>query len=501
MTVQVQEAGPYERIVSFTVSESELEAAKTKTARRLAREVKIRGFRPGKAPRPIVEAAVGTERLRSEAIDDLLPEKVGAVLDDTGLRPAVSPRLEQVSDIDEGGVAVDVRVTLWPKLETIPEHLDRRIVVDSPVVTEAEVDEQIERIRDQYAALETVDRAAGVGDYVALDISAVHDGSDVPEAQATQVLYEAGRGGLIDGIDDVLDGVAAGESVVFDGTLPDGFGDLAGLEVTFTVMVTGVSQKILPDLTDEWVDEASEFETVPELRDGLRSQLEILKRREIAAIFREKALSELVEQVEIELPDALVRAEMDEILHEFGHRLEKQGISLDDYFTVTGITGDLFVDDLRRQAETSLRTRLLLEAVGDRDGVDVTDDEIDALVEAAARTTDNPDQARFVLAQPSRRKSLAGDILRNRALDAIVRGATPVDEEGNVVDVQVDTDVFADEVSSDDVWADEISTGEVLAGEVLAGEVLAGEVLADNSVDGGESADGEIVAADEPEEE
>ncbi len=501
MTVQVQEAGPFERIVSFTVSESELEAAKTKTARRLSREVKIRGFRPGKAPRPIVEAAVGTERLRSEAIDDLLPEKVGAVLDDTGLRPAVSPRLEQVSDIDEGGVAVDLRVTLWPTLETIPEHVDRRIVVDSPEVTEAEIDEQIERIRDQYAALETVDRAAGVGDYVALDISAVHDGSDVPEARATQILYEVGSRGLIDDIDDLLDGVAAGESVIFDSTLPGGFGDLAGLEVTFTVMVTEVREKILPELTDEWVDEASEFETVPELRGGLRSQLEVLKRREIASVFREKALNELVEQVEIELPDALVRAEMDEILHEFGHRLEEQGISLDDYFTVAGVSGDVFVDDLRRQAETSLRTRLLLEAVGDREGVEVTDDEIDALVEAAARTTDNPAQARLVLAQPSRRKSLAGDILRNRALDAIVGGAIPVDEEGNTVDLEVDIDVFADEVSPDEVSPDEVWAEEVSADEVLIDDVLTDEVLGDNGVAGGESADGESVAADEPEEE
>lgn len=435
MTVSVQEAGPFERIVSFTVSESELETAKTKTARRLAREVKIRGFRPGKAPRPIVEATVGADRLRSEAIDDLLPEKVGEVLDETGIVPAVSPRLEQVTDADEGGVSVDVLVTLWPTLETVPEHRDRRIVVASPAVTDAEVDEQVDRLREQFATLETVDRPAAEGDYVALDISALHDGEDVPEARATEILYEVGSGGLITGVDDVLVGVAAGESVVFDSDLPTGFGELAGLEVTFTVMVSEVREKILPGLTDEWVDEASEFETVAELRDGLRLQLEVVKRRDVAAEFRQKALDDLVGQVDVALPDALVRAEMDEVLHEFGHRLENSGITLDDYFRVTGIAGDAFVDDLRRQAEASLRTRLLLEAVAAREGVEVSEGEIDAVVEAAVRTTDDPDAYRAALG--SRRGALAGDILRNKALDAVIRGAVPVDEEGNEVDLEL----------------------------------------------------------------
>lgn len=435
MTVSVQEAGPFERIVSFTVSESELETAKTKTARRLAREVKIRGFRPGKAPRPIVEATVGADRLRSEAIDDLLPEKVGEVLGETGIVPAVSPRLEQVTDAEEGGVAVDVLVTLWPTLETVPEHRDRRIVVARPAVTEAEVDEQVDRLREQYATLETVDRPAAAGDYVALDISALRDGEDVPEARATEILYEVGSGGLITGVDDVLVGVAAGESVVFDSVLPAGFGDLAGLEVTFTVMVSEVREKILPELTDEWVDEASEFETVAELRDGLRRQLEIVKRRDVAADFRQKALDDLVGQVDVALPDALVRAEMDEVLHEFGHRLENSGITLDDYFTVTGIAGDAFVEDLRRQAEASLRTRLLLEAVAAREGVEVSEGEIDAVVEVAVLTTDDPDAYRAALG--SRRGALAGDILRNKALDAVIRGAVPVDEEGSEVDLEL----------------------------------------------------------------
>lgn len=451
MTVSVQEAGPFERKVSFTVSESELEAAKTTTARRLSREVKIRGFRPGKAPRPIVEATVGSERLRSEAIDDLLPAKVGEALVDTGLTPAVNPRLEQVTDTDGGGVAVDVVVTLWPTLETVPEYRERRIVVEAPTVTDEEVDAQILRLREQYATLETVERPAAAGDYVALDISAVHDGADVPEARAEEILYEVGSGGLIEGVDDVLVGVAAGESVVFDGVLPQGFGEMAGLDVTFSVKVSEVREKILPELTDEWVDEASEFESVDELRAGLRRQLEVLKRRDAAAAFRQRALDELVSEVEIELPDALVRAEMDEVLHEFGHRLDESGITLDDYFRVTGMAGDVFVEDLRRQAEASLRTRLLLEAVAAREGIEVAEEEVDALIDAAVRTTDDPEAYRAALA--SRRSSLAGDILRNKALDAVIRGAVPVDEEGNIVDLELPGDVEAELVGDADEGA------------------------------------------------
>lgn len=469
MSVNVTEAGPFEKLVSFTVSDAELEAAKSKAARRLSREVNIRGFRPGKAPRPIVEATVGQERLRSEAIDELLPEKVGSVLLEQEIAPAVNPQLERIEDTEEG-VEVDVRVTLWPTLDEVPEIHDRTIDVGSVEVTDEELQEQLDRIRDQFAQLETVERSAGEGDFVSVDIRATHDGETVEEATADQLLYEIGSGGFIDGVDDVLAGASAGDVVSFDGTLPQGFGDRAGLDVTYTITVADVRAKQLPEITDEWAAEMTEFETAEELISSLRSQLGDMKKQALSNQFRQRALDELVDQVEIELPEALVRGEMDELLHRFAHRLEEQNISLEDYFQVSGQSQDAFVEDLRDQAHRSIRTRLLLEGVADQEGIEVSDEEMSTMVEAVASQTDNADEIRAAFAEGPRRQTLSGDILRNKALEAIVAGAVPVDEDGNPVDLVVESE------PQDQVVAGEIVEGEVVEGEVVEGEVVAGSV-------------------------
>ncbi len=436
MTPTVVDAGPFEKLVRFTLSEEELEEAKTAAARRLAKDLKIKGFRPGKAPRPIVEATVGRERLRSEAIEEALPAKLGEALAEVDLRPAVTPSLESV-DEGQSGVDVEVRVTLWPTLEDVPEYRDRTVEVGSPDVTEEEVEAQIERMRDQFAQVEVVDRPAAEGDYVTIDIGATYEGEPVEEAAAHELLYEVGSGGFIEGIDEVLVGASAGDQVAFEGRLPQGFGDKAGLEVTFVVDVRDVRAKVLPDLTDEWVSEVTEFETVDELRDALAERLGLVKRRRLQALFRERALAQLVDEVTIELPDALVRAEMDEVLHRFAHRLEEQGISLEDYFQVTGQDRQAFVDDLRAQAERNLRTRLLLEAVAADAGLEVSDEELDEVVSAIAARTEEPEAFREAFAGSVQEQSLIGDILRSKALDAIVAGATPTDEEGRPVDLTI----------------------------------------------------------------
>jgi len=466
VTVEVRDAGPFEKLVTFNVTDAELETAKSKAARRLSREVKIRGFRPGKAPRQIVEATVGAGRLRSEAIDDLIPEKLTSVLVDRDIDPVITPSLEGLDETDDG-LAVEVRVTLWPKLAKVPHLADRKITVGRPEVTAEELEAQLERMRNQFAQLETVERAAAEGDFVSIDLSASRDGVEVAEASAAQILYEVGSGGFIDGIDEVLPGASAGDTVTFDGELPDGFGDKSGLSVSFKLDVTEIRQKLLPDLTDEWVDEVTEFETVAELTANLSERMSDIKKRSLAVNFREMALDELVHEVEIELPEALVRAEMDELLHRFGHRLEERGISFEDYFQATGIDQETFVEDLRNQADHSLRTRILLEAVADEQGLVVDPDEYGSIVEGIALRSEQPDAVRAALQGGAQGKSLVGDILRNKALEAIIAGATPVDDDGNEVDLSV-PEVEAQEVEA------QVVEGEVVEAEVVEAEVVGG---------------------------
>ena len=439
MTESVREVSRFERVVTVELTDAEIDSAKASAARRLAKDLKIPGFRPGKAPRPVVEAAIGSGRLRTEAIEELIPKKLSEMLTETNLAPAVTPTLEKVDDID-GGVNAEVRVTLWPELDNTPDYKDRAVEVEAPFLSETDLEASLDRMRQQFASLETVEREAGDGDFVSIDITASAEGAPVKEANATELLYEVGSGIMIDGIDDRLRGTSAGQEVSFDGPLPAGFGEQAGATVSFQVKVNEVKARVLPDLDDDWVNEVTEFETVEELRSELAERLALTKRRAVLSQFRQKALDLLVDEAEIDLPEGLVTTEMDELFHRFSHRLEESEITLADYFEATGINQEAFIEDLRQQADRSLRTRLVLEAVAKAEDIKVTSEEVAATIEALARSSENPKEVFDAFTNSPRALSLAGDILRNKAVEAVIAAAKAVDSEGNPVDLSIDED-------------------------------------------------------------
>jgi len=473
MTVSVREDGPFERLVSFELSDAEIDAAKTEAARRLSRDLKLKGFRPGKAPRPVVEAAVGADRLRSEAIDDAIPSKLSEVLRSEDLRPAANPQLEKMEDVD-GGVEVEVRVALWPTLSAVPPYRDRKIEIDSPEVTDEEVETQLERMREQFGQVEEVERSAQDGDFVSIDISATVNGEELEEGAATELLYRIGSGGLLEGADEVLQGVDADDEVELETELPDTFGDRAGETAKFRIKVNEVKELVLPELTDEWVDENTEFETVDELRANLRTRMEDAKKGSLARRFSDKALETLVDQVELEIPQAVLRSEMDDLLHRFLHRLEEQEVSLEDYFAATGIAQDQFIADVEAQAERSLRTRILLDAIIEDAGIEVDEAEVDNVLHAAAAQSEDPMGFLRSIRGTPQELVLRGDMLRDKALKLILDTATPVDSEGNTIDLPLSE-------PDDDVPSGEVVEGEVVEGEVLEGEVVAGQVVSDDS--------------------
>jgi trigger factor len=450
MTTTVTESGAFERLVRFQLTDEQIDEAKKGAARKLAQEVKIHGFRPGKAPLPIVEATVGAARVRQEAIDDLLNPVLNDVLKEEEIEPAINPELESMDDV-EGGVEVEVRVTLWPRID-LPEYKDRKVEVTNPAVTEDEAQDQTRRMLEQFATVEEVERQAGKGDFVSIDLAATKDGEPVDEAMAEDILYEVGSGLLVDGIDDEIEGVSAGDQVSFRGALPDGFGDRAGEEVDFTITVHEVKERILPELTDDWVDENTEFDTVADLQAGLADRLADAKLRSVSREFSEKALSTLREQVDLDLPEGLVRSEMDRHLHDFLHRLESAELNLEDYFQASGIGQDAFLADLRSQAETSLRNRLVLDAIIEAEDIKVSDEDMSAALQSLAARSEDPVAYLKAFRQSGQELALASDILRNRALDAILSNANPVDEEGNPVDLSLQVnEVEAEIVDDEDV--------------------------------------------------
>jgi trigger factor len=453
---EVKEAGPFERILTVTLEGDAYESAKNRAARKLAQQVKIKGFRPGKAPRRIVESVVGADALREEAIEQALPKLVAEAILELDLEPVVTPRVAEVRDV-EGGVEVDLRITEWPKLDRPPEYRGRRIEVDSPAVTDEDVDAQVDRIRDQFAELDDVDREGFDGDFAVIDLATSVDGEEIADGSVKDLMIEIGASAHIAGLDDAVRGKKAGHIAEFTTTLPPTIGEHGGREAAARVLVKAVKAKRLPEVTDEWVDDVSEFETVTDMRRMLGEQMAEIRESAVREEYEQKLLEELRSEAEITLPDALVEAEMDAVLHRFAHRLETQGITLDKYFELTGQDEGAFVEDLRSQARLNLLTRILLEAVAAEEGLEVTDEETDDTIEALARAADvSPEDYRAALERGAQEKSLAGDILRRKAIDRLLELAVAVDAEGNEIEF---TKPEADS-AGDDEPGDAVAVGE-----------------------------------------
>jgi trigger factor len=439
LNITTTDAGPFEKLVTLQIAEDRLEQAKNAAARKLSKDLKIPGFRPGRAPRKVVEATVGSDRLRAEAIDELLPTIVTEMLDETGLEPAVVPAVEQLRDTEEG-IEIEVKVTLWPTVDTPPPYDGREFEITAPEVTDGDVQQQIDRMRDQFAELETVQRPAIEGDYVTVNLSATQNGVAVEEATASDLLYEVGSGSFLEGLDPHLTGKSAGDIVRFQAPLPSGFGERAGEEVTFQVLAKEVKQKKLPELTDDWASDFTEFDTVDELVAALRERVVAVRRNAVTNEFQVKILDDLIGELDVTAPEAIIDAEMESVFHSFSHRLEGQGITLNDYFRVTGQDQEQFVSDLRSQAERNVYTNVLLDAIAaDRELV-VEDAEYDELVEAlASQAEEAASRLAERLAETNQEKELRSDILRRKALNALLKAAVPVDSEGRPIDLGLQT--------------------------------------------------------------
>lgn len=469
MEPTISDAGPFEKLMTFEIEDEALEQAKSRVARKLSRDMKIPGFRPGKAPRRVVEATIGSERLRAEAIDEALPEMVGIALEQAKLEPAATPAVESLNDKD-GAVEVSVRVALWPTLGELPEYVGREIEVPSVEVSDEELEEQMDQIRDQFGEIEPSDGPAGVGDFVSIDLSAARNGLPVEAMAAEGLMIEIGGNEFILGLGDAVTGKSAGDTVTFTAPLPAGFADVdepvdaddesdepvdsadsASTEkdeseaaapenvdamAEYTVTVQQVHTRKRPEIDDAWVDENTEFDTVDELRVELRRRLADSKLGTSYSQFRSDLLTKLTDEIDLEIPDSIVNGEMEQVLHRFSHTLAEQGIEMGDYLRISGQTEAAFVSDLRESALRNVRTDLLLDAVTEDAGIEVTTDEYDDLVRVLAAQNDQTVDELAGSLSENQVKKLRSDILRRKAHDAIMKAAVPVDEAGTPIDFE-----------------------------------------------------------------
>ena len=434
---EVNETGRFERTLTVTLANEELADAKQKAARKISQNMKIKGFRPGKAPLAVVERMAGADYVRSEAIEEAIQAVVPAAIDEAGLEPVTVPSVSAVRDeAEDGSVEIDVLITLWPVLESLPDFGEIEIEVERPEVADEEVSEQFDALRNQFAELEEHDGVIGEGDFAMIDIEVTVDGEVVESAAAKDLMYEVGSQSFIEGLDEIVSGAEVGSTVSGPGTLPEGYSDRGGEEVTLGVTITEARTKVLPDLTDDMVQEATDFETVEELDEAIRTNMLAYKVHAQRQVLQDKVVQHALNELDFEVPEALITAEVEARVHNLVHRLENDDIQIQDYLRITGQDEATFIGSMRDQADHALSTRILLESISAVENWEVTDNDLLAHVETLlAGQPGDPQELVDAWKGSGQIDSLSGDILRERALSTLVDAASAVDSDGNPVDL------------------------------------------------------------------
>jgi trigger factor len=417
------------------VTDEEFDHAIDSAFRKLARQVRIPGFRPGKAPRRILEARLGADVAREQALQDALPGYYAEAVETRGLDTIAPPEIDITAGADSGPVEFDAVVEVRPVIQ-LKDYDELRVEVDAPDVSDETVDAQVDALRERFADLEDSARPLQDGDFASIDIKGyVHD-EVIDALSATDLLYEVGSGLVVDELDAELRGKRPGDILKFTASLPERFGERAGEEVAFQVLVKEAKQKVLPDATDEWASEASEFETIAELRDDIRTRLDLFARIQARTAVREKVLDAVADKVDLEVPDVLVREEMERRLHDFVHRLEHQGMTIAQYLEATGQAQETFVAGLRDGSTRAVKADLALRAVVAQEAIEVSDDEVDAEVTTiAGQMGQKPEKVRRDLDRRGALEALRSEIARGKALQFLIDHATAVDEEGRPLDL------------------------------------------------------------------
>ncbi len=458
LTTSVESLDDNKVRVSVTVPAAEFEKAVDAAFRKLAGEVKVSGFRPGKAPRRLLEARFGTEFAREQALRDALPDYYEQAIVAEAVDAIAVPEIDITAGEDEGDVTFDAVVEIRPVVSVV--GYDRlRVEVASPAVADEAVDAQIDSLRERFADLADSDDPLIDGNFALIDIKS-SAGDDVVDAlSASDFLYEIGSAMLVDELDEQLRGTQPGAILKFDAELPERFGEQAGDTITFQVVVKEAKRKVLPDVDDEWVSEVSEFDTVEDLRADVANRLGLVAKVQAQMLVRDKVLEAVAELVAIEIPDALVEGEMERRLHDLAHRLEHEGMTIPQYLMMTGQEQGPFVDELRAGCTQAVRADLALRSVVVQEAITAEDAEVDAEVDRlAARLEQKPAKVRRDLERNGAIEALRSDLSRGKAVQFLVEHAEVVDEEGNPVDLTLPQPELESESENETTEATEEAT-------------------------------------------
>jgi trigger factor len=424
--------------LSVEVDEPEFDRALGDVVRTLARQVRVPGFRPGKVPRKVLEARMGgAGALRAEALRESLPDFYARAVVDTELDPIAQPDIDITAGEVGGAVSFDAVVQVRPVV-AIPGYDGLHVTLPGLTVGVEEVQGQVDRLRENDAELMVVERPAIDGDLVTIDLH----GSDASGAEVVGVddyLYEVGSGSVVPELDAELHGAKAGAILAFDAANPNEPEE----NVAFRVLVKEVKVKKLPEATDEWAAESSEFATVAELRADIETRIGRVKLLQSQMALRQKAVEALAELVADDVvPEVLVDAEVNERLHDLQHRLEAQKLGLAEYFQATGSSPDELLGAVRVDARAAVKADLALRALVEAEELTLSDEDLQAEIETMAeRMGTTATELRRQLDTAGRTGAVRSELRKGKALEWLLDHVDLFDEEGNPMsrdDLRVD---------------------------------------------------------------
>jgi len=457
----VEQLSPTRVRINVEVPFEELKPDFDAAYKTLAQQIRLPGFRPGKAPARLLEARVGRGAVLEQVINAALPKKYSEAVTEADLRPLGQPEIEVTKLEDGQEVAFTAEIDVRPDI-TLPAFGELAVTVDPIEVADDDIEEQLHSLRARFGTLTGVERPVQDGDFVTLDLSAAVNGEDVPEASTTGMSYEVGSGQLIEGIDEALIGMSAGDTADFTTALLAG--EFAGQDAVVSAVIGTVKERELPEADDEFAQLASEFDTLEELKSDLRERVNRVKQVEQATEARDKVLEALLETTEVALPEAVVKAEVDSRLHDavhpFDHDEEKFAASL----IAQGSSREEFDASAQSEAENSVKTQLLLDALAEAENTTVDNDELtERIVYQAQRYGVSPEEYIQQAQQANQLGAIFADVRRGKALAGVVAQVTVTDTAGNAVDL----DELLGRKPADAAAEDEAEDNDVIEGEMV----------------------------------
>jgi trigger factor len=431
----VETLSPTRAKLTVEVPFEELKPSLDAAYKKIAQQINVPGFRKGKVPPMVIDRQVGRGPVLDEAVNEALPKLYVQALQDNDLQPLAQPEIEITKFEDHEALEFTAEIDVRPEI-VLPEYDGIDVTVEDIAVTDQEVEEQVQTLRERFATLNDVDRPAADGDFVVIDLTASKDGEVVEGAEVSGMSYQIGRGGMLEGLDEALAGMSAGDDKTFKSQLVGG--DQLGEEVDVEVTVTAVKEQELPELDDEFAQTASEFDTVAELTDDVRVRLERSKRLEQAASARDAVLEKLLDLVEVPLPETVVDSELQARRENIEQQLTYAGMTMEQYLDSEEQTVDEFESDLEKRVRDAVAAQFILDEVAKKEELGVDQNELSQhIFQRAQQSGQNPDEFARHMVEHNHIPEMVSEVVRGKALATIVEAAKVTDGSGSHVELKL----------------------------------------------------------------